>query len=507
MDLSRKSSAKKRINNVVLAAFLLLVIALAGMLVYQNYFAKDSRPIVRARTVVPSSGAVVSSEYEENIATTEVAEYTSFIPLSPTETLLSSITFDFDGDNLDDQIIAIRKSDSPYVFLIVAIYIQNTNSYVRNTEIQTGISKVRSFTYAGMDITGTHRATLVFQGIRDDNMTVMELYNCVGGGENARTELIGKFESDGSIFIQESERSASYELLQSGGSSFPVWVYSSDINRETGLQGQLQTEYKWNASSRRYVWNSERHIERTDLAAEERARILDGNIETFTNFLNGLWYRIANEGGELRYLYFDYEAREIIFFYGQAQEVYNWADSNLNRNGMYLTSFNSKISNMQRRFDIVLSSGNTVEMRISDDVRSLVREASSWDGEYRKISMSSSLDLHKPSDDVETFKNKIENNSWLMDETYDIKFAEYRYTLTSANTFDSGAYTIYKLGDDIVLQFRSVIFPSGSSTKILSDAYRVHYEDNDIVLMPIALVANGMKDLESPTVRLVTARE
>lgn len=506
MDLSKKSSAKRRINNVLLVVFSLLVVVLAGIVVYRNYFAEDVRPIVRARTVVPSSGNVVSSDTEEKVGTTEVAEYTSFIPLSPTETLLSSITFDFDGDNLDDQIIAVRKSDIPYVYLIVAIYIQNTNSYMRNTEINTGISKVRSFTYAGMDITGTHRATLVFQGIRDDNMTAMQLYNCVGSGENARTELIGKFESDGSIFIQETERSASYELSQSGGSSFPVWVYSSDTNGEAG-QGQLQTEYRWNASSRRYVWNSERHIERTDLAAEERARILDGNIETFTNFLNGLWYRIANDGGELRYLYFDYGAREIIFFYEQAQEVYNWEDSNLNRNGMYLTSFNSKILNMQRRFDIVLSSGNTVEMRISDDVRSLVREASAWDGEYRKIFMSSSLDLHKPVDDDESFKNKIVNNSWLLDETYDIKFTDSRYTLTSADAFDSGVYATYKLGDDIVLQFRSAIFPNSSGTKILSDAYKVHYEDNDIVLTPIALVANGMKELESPTARLVLAKE
>lgn len=505
MDLSKKFPAKKRINDIVIAAFLVFVVILVCMLIYRNFFAKDARPIVRARTVVPSSGNVVSSEYEKNIGAAEVSEYTSFIPLSPTETLLSSITFDFDGDNLDDQIIAVRKSDSPYVFLIVAIYVQNTNSYGRITEIETGISKVRSFTYAGMDITGTHRATLVFQGIRDDNMTVMQLYNCVGIGENAKIELIGKFESDGSIFIQESERSASYELLQSSGSSFPVWVYSSDTNRETGTQGQLQTEYRWNASSRRYVWNSERHIERTDLAAEERARILDGNIETFTNFLNGLWYRVANEGGALRYLYFDYDAREIIFFYDEAQEVYSWEDSNLNRNGMYLTSFNSKISNLHRRFDIVLSSGNTVEMRISDDVRSLVREASSWDGEYRKISMSSSLDLHKPSDDVADFKNKIENNSWLVDETYDIQFADYKYTLTSANAFDSGAYNIFKLGDNIVIQFRSVSGNNG--TKILSDAYRVHYEDDDVVLTPIALIATGMKDLESPTARLVTARE
>ena len=55
------------------------------------------------------------------------------------------LTVDFDGDTFDDQVVAVRKAGSPYLFLIVGLYNPDTNSYGRSAEIATEISKVRTF--------------------------------------------------------------------------------------------------------------------------------------------------------------------------------------------------------------------------------------------------------------------------------------------------------------------------------------------------------------------------
>ena len=72
-------------------------------------------------------------------------EMTSFIPLSPDETLVDILTMDFDGDTRDDQINLVRKVTNPYLYLIVGLYDSVTGSYERTAEIQTPITQAHSF--------------------------------------------------------------------------------------------------------------------------------------------------------------------------------------------------------------------------------------------------------------------------------------------------------------------------------------------------------------------------
>ena len=127
------------------------------------------------------------------------------------------------------------------------------------------------------------------------------------------------------------------------------------------------------------------------IAARELARIQDGTVETFADFLDGLWYKTSSAQSGIRYLFFDHAQKEVIFLYDDTEEVYAWEDSNLRRSGIYITTTNKSITNMQRRCDISLAGIDEVRIHIIDDVRMIIKENNLWDGSYRKMTAFTSF--------------------------------------------------------------------------------------------------------------------
>ena len=129
---------------------------------------------------------------------------------------------------------------------------------------------------------------------------------------------IGDFEADGTIFIQQTPRSENYELNHAKGEPFPVWVYTSEqktSGADAAKLDQIQTMYEWDESEGMYVAVKTLRVAGNTLAQKELARIQDGTVATFGNFLDGLWYKIENSGVSIRYISFDYPNSEIIFEY------------------------------------------------------------------------------------------------------------------------------------------------------------------------------------------------
>ena len=298
----------------IVIAFAASAVLIAGFAVYRFFFVKAEAPTVRARTIVPVSAAEQPVHGEASTERDAAAQTTSIITLAPTETMLSTLSFDFDGDMFDDQIVAVRKADSQHIFLIVGLYVPERHTYVRRAEIDTGISRSRTLSYVSLDVVGDHSMTLVYQGIRDDARSIMRFYRWTQHAGTATLSLIGDFESDGALFIQRADRSTSYELLRDTGESYAVWVYSSEPTDAGASSAQIQTQYNWNARTERYEQTQQVRIGGSALVQRERARIQDGTVETFAAFLDGLWYKTVDESSSLRHLYFEFAAHEIVFF-------------------------------------------------------------------------------------------------------------------------------------------------------------------------------------------------
>ena len=472
-------------TKIIIAVFAALLAGLLAFLGIRYFFFNDDDKNVRAVVVNPVSSEDSEISNGEGGSLSENGVQTSFVPLLPTETLMSTLTFDFDGDAFDDQVIVVRKSGSPFLFMIVGLYNSELNSYERAAEISTEIAKIRTFSYNGIDMIGDHRMALVYQGIKNDGDSVLNMYLCQKKRGNVEIVNIGNFTSDGTIFIQQTERSEAYELSQSQGKSYTVWVYSSDKSEEQTSKSvgitQIQTEYSWNQEKGTYVQSNQIKVTGNKLAAKELARIQSGNVETFLQFLNGLWYKTSNNSSNPNYIYFDYDDKEVILLSDDTEGVYSWEDSSLRRSGIYLSTQNSIIASMKRRFDIMLTGVNEVYVHVRDDVGSMViKESNQWDGTYRKMSFQNVFGEVKKvlvSDEYEKILTK--EKAWRDDDGNVFSFINNGYRIQTVEGEETGLYVIDSIAQYPIIQFRAL---TGENKSGLQAAYAMRFRTEEITI-------------------------
>ncbi len=448
--------------------FIAVAAFLAVFLIARNVFIKDSG-WSRSRVITP----IVDSDEllrESRDNDYEEFEQTSFIELANDETLLNIVTMDIDSDGFDDQINIVKTSKSPFLGLIVGLYNPSSATYIRAAWIATTISQIRTFACTSLDVTGNHKNSLVYQGVTDNGHSVLCIFN---GSRNRRNEFIltkiGDFEADGTIFIQQSERNESYELNQTKAPSFPVWVYASDGPEDSTRLDQIQTMYDWNEEEGKYTQVRQIRVTGSRIAAKELAKIQDGTVASFAKFLDGLWYKTDMTNGSMRCIFFDWNAHEIIFHYQDSEEVYSWLNSNLRRNGMYFSSINKSIENLQRRFDISLVNVDEIRIRIQDDVRMIIGESTLWDGNYKKLTAKITPEK-SDNESVKALDTLVKGPAWLSGDQSYFVFTQDSYKVEGEGFSDAGRFMVSTVSETKLLQFRS-----DTDTKYLNGWYIAGY--------------------------------
>lgn len=399
-------------------------------------------------------------------------DFSSFISLTKEETLLSVVTMDLDGDGNEDQINVCKVANNPYIQLIAGLYNPEKAVYERQAYLATNVTQVQTFACTSLDVIGNHHSALIYQGDSESGHAVLRIF--LGGRDKKgkfTLKMIGDFDADGRVFIQQSERSEAYEMGQAKGVSFPVWVYASDTDENRRLD-QIQTQYEYSEEEGKYIETKTIRVAGSRITAKELARIQDGTVGTFANFLDGLWYKTETEGGG-RYIFFDYKNKEIIFQFEDSVEVYNWLKSNLRRNGMYFSSVNKTIQNLQRRFDISLVNVNEIRIRIQDDVRMIIGESNLWDGSYKKIKTAADV---KKASSGEIFAELVKGPVWSTADGTSITFTASGYFVENERSSDTGRYVVQKMNGGEIMQFRSE-----SGTPYFSGFYEPKFVVNETV--------------------------
>lgn len=456
--------------------FLVIAIILGGIFfASRRFFVQKEKTLTRAKIVTPVSSESAEPGTEQGSKSFENEKYETFVPLYSGETLISTLTLDINNDGYDDEVILIRKINSQNLWLVPALIDQDSGVYKRLEPISTEFTRTRTLSYSGMDITGEHKNSLVYQGVKDDGNYVMQIFMYKLEGTHEGLVNIGDFSCDGTVFIQQTERSESYELSMSKGEAYSVWVYRSESGtneeKNSTAQNQIQEEYKWNAATQKYELYQTIKVTAGRLAAKELSRIQDGTVETFASFLDGLWYKTSNTDGNIRYLYFNYENKEIVQLLTDTQEVYEWEDSKLRHNGIYLTGVNADIMNLHRRFDIALTNVDEIRVTIRDDINLVIKEAPLWDGQYKKMSLQSDFGSKKSSL-MENFRTELtKSDSWASSDLMSgISFKDFTYSLQLDELTETGVYAMEEIGNYVVIQFRS-----DSPSSVLNESYSLEF--------------------------------
>ena len=463
-------------KSITLLFVITAILLAAGFYASRKLITKNEKTAVRAKIVTPKGSQTADEEADTDRVNSDfnTENFDTFITLRSNETLINTITIDFNNDGYDDEVITVRKTGSENFTIVPGLFNPETADYDRLEDIPTTISRIRTFSLSGMDLIGDHCNSLIYQGVADDENYVMQifLWEPANGDRHAEDTdttkgtllKIGDFVSDGTIFIQQTERSDSYQLSLSKGESFSVWVYESEkivdesVNIVAG-QNQIQKEYKWNSGSKKYELANEIKVTAGKLAANELSRIQDGTVETFAAFLDGLWYKTSNEDNVIRYIYYNYENREIILLQSDVQEVYEWEDSKLRHNGIYLYTVNSDITNLQRRFDLLLISVDEIKITLYDSIGLIIKESSEWDGQYKKMSLQSSFE---ETDDEEKNRFLVElegDTAWnTVDGINALTINDSCYTFTFDDMQEEGLYSMMEIGSYNVLALRATSF-------------------------------------------------
>lgn len=470
-------------TKVVPFLFVITIIALAGIFFAskKNFF-KDENSVTRAKIVTPKNSENAETESEKRTTLAESEKHETFVPLYAGEVLISALTIDMNNDGYDDEAIVVRKSNSQNLNIVVALMSPETGVYKRLPAIPTEFTRTRTFSYTGMDIAGEHKTALIYQGVNNQGDYVMKIFHCNTNADGTSALVnIGDFSCDGTIFIQQTERSDSYLLSMSKGESFSVWVYKSenseDSNGAKTNANQIQQEYKWNPASQKYELAREIRVPAGRLAAKALSGIQDGTVETFASFLNGLWYKTSNEDSNIRYLYFNYAEKEIVQLFADTQEVYEWEDSKIRHNGIYLTAINADIMNLHRRFDIALVNIDEIKVTLRDEVNLLIKENTLWDGQYKKMSIQRAFNVTN-SNALQEFSKELKKSQWKSSDIMaSITFDDYSYSLQKENSAETetGVYALQKIGNYNVIQFLS-----DSEFSVLNETYSIEFGEKTI---------------------------
>lgn len=478
----------------VVVVFVIVASVLAFVLVSRHYFNTTQKQMPFAKTVIPQAESVGEHASSNSSIIKDDSVIESLIPLSPDETLINIVSMDFNGDGYEDQINAIKSAESPYLQLLVGLYDVQKYQYTRVAQIATRVTQVKTFSYTGMDLVGDHRVSLVYQGFDQGGNAVLQAYFIETKNGKVNLNQIVDLQSNGSIYIEQTERDESYDQSLARGKSFAIWSYSSDEENPTSPD-QIQTCWEWDGSQKKYVQTRQVRVKGSYVEAKELAGILDGTVESFTGFLDGLWYKPGKTSYDYRYLFFDRYGKQIIFLMGDDEEVYNWQNSSLHYRGMYISSTNFEIDTLQRNVNISLLSSNEIRVMIQDAVRMVISEENVWNGEYKKMKFSTAFyDKEKPVNIADEYiKNFEDKHGWKSTDGTDVVFENGTYTVSGDNISDKGEYIPLQIADKGFVQFRSE-----TSTPFFIGTYLIVYSSTDegvasnknrVVLQPYVIKA------------------
>lgn len=372
-------------------------------------------------------------------------KFVSFIPLLKTETLLSTLTCDVNSDTLDDQIIVVKNSASPFINLVVGLYDGASNTYQRASVITTSVSKQATFTFSVLDLIGNHTFCIFWQGITDDGTFAFRAYTYKKSLKN-----IADITADLSIDLDTPPRSIEYE---EGSLGSPAVITARSKARD-GVQ-KITYEYSFDKEA----------FTETSRVVEKKQEEVKARTSTFTDFIAGLW---VSTGLNPHQIFFDCDNKEVILITGDTQGVYNWEELGRAKNGTYLSCGNAIIQSMKMRFDITIVSLNEVSVRVHENVGMVSSIGNSWDGNYKKLPVT---DPQKEEPKHIQFQKRLTLSKWTDDRGNEYSFSKNDFHIKRDKAEATGLFIM-----DTVGGFPCVQFKSSAGVSTLLGSYAMQFE-------------------------------
>jgi hypothetical protein len=414
----------------------------------------SNKPQERHRTRIIVPGAANGGDSDPAFAEgTEGGEnYSLKVPMNDGEYVISVFNFDFDFDTIEEQVVAYKNNYDPEspVSITFSAYDERGKSYQRQWNALTAATMPGTVSLYVMDLLGDRNNCILVTGMNSQREhTLTAFYRNVDGDGNLPYYKIAEISMDGSITINETERSSAYWQGITKSQPYVITAYGRDAESENILD-RIEITYEFNAENLFYGQSKASRVPGSRIEQQRTREILSGDPKVFENFINDLWYYVSPDGtiDKSQYLYFDPAKREIIFFGDEAQQIFIWQRSTSTRYGLYISSQNTSVSTLNRSLNIEMVSLDSIRMRVTENVRLKINVNASWDGLYRRAApaLRTSPQGSAGSMYTEAIYNSPQG-----------RFSFYpngEYELMTSNSLIKGRYVFFRVGDRDLLELR-----------------------------------------------------
>jgi hypothetical protein len=463
----------------------------------------------QARVVIPQNTETAGFEGNSDVERMVYEDaMNAKIALKEGESIVAVLTQDLDGDMVDEQILAHRnllEMDSP----VSVSYIEFDGAlggYRRIWSESTAVTRPGTASVHTQDLIGDRSICILISGMDSAGEHTLTVFR-IGGSERppeseAIFTKIAELRIDGSIQVQEAERSRAYQTGLSRGQSFAIVAYGRDFS-SSNILDQVERVYTYNSEQGVYEQTRMTRIPGSQIEQRRVRELLNGDKKQFEQFITGLWYYVSPQGtvDNRQYIYFNPQGAEIIFYGENIQQVFNWQNSSATRHGLYIASQNISVTTLRRFLDIELESLDSIRVKVFEDVRLKIYVTASWDGSYRKAETTeAAAALSKPPNTVPYIDASYEGSIGRI-----VFSPDGNYTLVSGGIEKRGRYVFFTLDNQELLALRPVNGGTGAH-----ETYRVERsgaEDSGaLTLERIRLRTSGVQELHEAAVSLERSR-
>ncbi|MGI5079118.1 pallilysin-related adhesin [Treponema denticola] len=443
----------KQIMYAISALIILIVLSFLIYLKFIRSNTKGEEKIV-TQTIIPIVSSQIDNENKKTENYSANTETRIFLELSNDETFVDAISDDLNEDGVEDQIIAVKKLLDPFLYLIISIQNPITQKWERVEEIRTTITQPKSLTFYIMNLTQDPKS-LIYSGMTSDNRQALSIHTIKKDkGGNVELAQIADLHADMQIQIKEIE---TQDEVPVSLSSYRIYTYDSDPAAPNTLN-QIETEYTWNVKTKKYEEGLKKTIPGEKIEIQLLRKLQSGNMESFIDFLSGLWFQEEGNKETGRSVYFDKNDSHIIFNLDNVEEIYEIKTTLPRRYGLFFTTNNKSIPNIIRRVEIEIKGLDEIQVRVIEDVlRIKFGTASLWNGKYKKntnLLLNSANEKESNAEKAKRILSKS-SNRWKSANNVFLDLLGNSYTLQQSEDIEKGYFNILEINEKIIMQMKS----------------------------------------------------
>lgn len=373
------------------------------------------------------------------------------------------VDVNLDLDRHEEQVLIAQDNNSELknIRLFIADYDEIRDRYIITWDSETQAQQRKGLQVTVLDATGDHNLEIICSGLNTDGHQTIDIFRrTTSPGEYGLFfNSILSLHIKGTIELQETKRTQSYQNGLTNGTSFPVITNTKDVESER-ISDIIKRTYIWRNDSRRYELVLEKKVSGTDIEDLRLKELFESGSEAFEEFFHGPWLFTRSDqnpavGGAQSLINFDSKEKTITFYSGDVQEIYTWTSSHrFLSNSLAIWGENEIVPFIRIYISAYVQDLNHIRLIIYDiDSHNGQRSTNtSWTGVYQKIGESLKRSFLPSSLAEQNAQSGLPSLTGIYrsDEGNEIYFDPPLFTLTRQDESLQGGFSVYNMGSDIL---------------------------------------------------------